>query len=431
MQSETALVRPRAALRSDALWLVAVLSAAFLLRLVWVALSPWEPLPGDDAFRYDFAARALAEGHGYIHLNGAPTAFWPPGYPLLLAGAYALFGQSVVVAQLLNVALGTATVGLVYLIGQRTLGPRAALIGAALVAGFPSLIFFSAVTLSEITFTFLALLAVYLLLVEAERPERRHLSLLIGAGLVLGYASLVRGQAMLLPLVFLPFWRRSGTGWSHIGDKLVALALGIGLIVAPWSIRNAVQMEAPVLIATNAGIDFWIGHHEGANGAGQRADELIFAYPELDTVEREVRVNAEGFKRGLAYALTHPLQELALPFQKLFWLYYNDEEGLEWNLGHGSQPFLDEYVREGLLSLSNVYYFAVLGFLALGAPLWFSLRHPGRLLLISLVVYWTAVHLVFFGDARFHAPIVPLIALLAALPWVALWSGRPPWTRPA
>jgi hypothetical protein len=81
-------------------------------------------------------------------------------------------------------------------------------------------------------------------------------------------------------------------------------------------------------------------------------------------------------------------------------------------------------VREALLGLSNVYYFTVLGLVALGLPLWASRREPGRVLLISLVGYWTLIHLAFFADPRFHAPIMPIAALLAALPLAALLSDR-------
>ena len=414
-----------AAVRSRAGQLALILVFALGVRLLWVFVTGWEPTPDDDAFRYDFAARALAEGRGYVHLDGTPTAFWPPGYPLLLTAAYVLFGESVQTAQLANVALGTATVALVYLIGRRTLGANAGLIGAAIVAAFPSLVFFTGVTLSEIAFTFLALLGVYLLIVEAQSERPLDLRLLLAAGLVLGLASLVRGQALLLPLVLVPFWLRSGVDWPLIGRRLVAIALGLGLIVAPWTVRNAVQMDAPVLIATNAGVDFWIGHHDNATGdfGTFGSNELVYRYPELTPTEREVRVNSDGFREGLTYAVTHPAQELALPFKKLFYLYYNDEEGLKWNEGHGGQSFLSAPAREALLSLSNVYYFAVLGLAVLGLPLWASRRDPGRLLLVSLVAYWTVIHLVFFADPRFHAPIMPIAALFAALPLATLWSN--------
>ncbi len=74
--------------------------------------------------------------------------------------------------------------------------------------------------------------------------------------------------------------------------------------------------------------------------------------------------------------------------------------------------------------LSNTYYLAVLGFFALGIRRWFSLRDPGRVLLISVVGYFTLVHVIFFGDPRFHAPIMPVVAMLAAVPIVALWPAR-------
>lgn len=421
---------PMSAFRSRTVWLAIILASAFALRLAWVIFTDWQPLPDDDAFRYDFAARALVNGEGYIHLNGAATAFWPPGYPLLLAMVYWLFGQEIIVAQLLNVALSTATVALIYLIGRRTLGTAPAIVGAAIVAGFPSLIFFTGVTLSEVAFTFLALLGIYLLVLEAQSGGRDTL-LLVTAGLVLGLATLTRGQALLLPIVVIPFWLLTGIDRRGVALRLAAVGLGIGLIVGPWTIRNAIELDAPVFISTNAGVDFWIGHHEGAAGnfGATGGDELVFSHPELNTTEREVRINTEGFREGLEFAVTHPGQELALPFQKLFWLYYNDEEGLRWNDGHGAQTFMSSDLREALLALSNVYYFAMLGFVALGARLWLSKREPGRVLLISLVAYWTLVHMAFFADPRFHAPIMPVAALLAAPALVALWSRRVPWMR--
>jgi hypothetical protein len=212
----------------------------------------------------------------------------------------------------------------------------------------------------------------------------------------------------------------------------LALFLGIGLIVAPWSIRNSIELQSPVFIATNAGVDFWIGHHESARGdfGATGGDPLVFRYPELSSVEREVRVNQEGFREGLSYAVTNPGHELILPFQKLFWLYHNDQEGLAWNIGHGGQPFLGGAARNLLLFISDTYYFAVFAFLIFGIRLWFAVRDPGRLLLMSLVGYWTLVHLVFFADPRFHAPIMPVVALLAAPALVSFWEGRPAWARP-
>jgi 4-amino-4-deoxy-L-arabinose transferase-like glycosyltransferase len=422
----------KTSIRERVTWLVGIVAFGFALRLLWITVTGWRPTPDDDAYRYDLAARALVDGAGYIHIDGSPTAFWPPGYPLILATAYQFLGDQIAVAQLLNVVLGTATIALTYLIGRRTLGARPALVGAGIVALFPSLIFFTGVTLSEVTFTFLALLGMYLLLVEAQQGPERDLRLLIGAGLVLGLATLTRGQAFLLPLVMVPFWLRNGLTRPLIFERLVAIVLGIGIIVAPWTIRNAAQLGSPVFISTNAGIDLWMGHNDDANGAGGlgAGQQLVYRHPDLDPVEREVRVNAEAVRESIAFAFTHPHEEIILPFQKFFWLYYNDEEGLKWNDGHGGQHFMSSGARQSLVALSNIYYFAMLGLVALGFRRWFSLKDSGKLLLITLIAYWTLVHMVFFGDPRFHAPIMPIAALLAAPALVALWSGKEPWGRP-
>jgi 4-amino-4-deoxy-L-arabinose transferase-like glycosyltransferase len=344
-----------------------------------------------------------------------------------------VFGQHVIVAQLLNIVFGTATVLLVYLIGRRLFDHPVALLAAGVVACFPSLVFFTGVTLSETAFTFWALLAIFLLIVEAlpsplrggagggvgllrtSSLELRGILVLLLAGVVLGMAALTRGQALLLPLVLVPFWLRSSVSWRAIGVKVGLLAIGIALIVTPWTVRNAVQLDSPVLISTNAGVDLWIGHHDSANGNFNFAEPIVVSHPELSSVAREVHAHNEGFRKALGYAVTHPLRELVLPFKKLFWLYYDDREGLRWNEGHGGQDFLSGPLREGLIALSNVYYFALGGLVVLGVRRWFSTRDPARLLLLSLLVYWTAIHLVFFGNPRFHAPIMPVVALLAAL----------------
>lgn len=395
--------------------LAAILLAALAFRLTWIAYSDWRPLPDDDAFRYDFAAHALAQGKGYIfHLNGEPTAFWPPGYSLILSSVYTVFGYGLAGAQALNVVLALASVWLVYLIGRRLLGVPAALAAAAIVACFPSLVFFTNMTLSEVTFTWLTLLAVYLVVRDAQRVSGRWLAL-AAAGVVLGLASLTRGQALLLPLAFIPFWLRSGLSRAVVTRKLALLALGMAILVGAWTVRNTIQMHAPVLISTSSGIDFWVGHHAAANGTDGISHRYIPShdYPELSGPEREARISNDAFRDGLSYAFTHPRREVELTFKKLYWLYYRDDEAVLWSEAHYDRPFLQRDVRQRLFDLSNRYYYAVLALCALGIAGPFSARAASRSLLVALLAYWTLVHLAFFADPRFHAPALPVMALLA------------------
>jgi 4-amino-4-deoxy-L-arabinose transferase-like glycosyltransferase len=408
--------RWREALSASSLALAVIVTVALGLRLAWIAYSNWRPLPDDDAFRYDWFARNLADGAGFVHLNGEPTAFWPPGYPLLVAPLYRLLGADPLWAQLLNAFLGAGTAPLTFALGRRAFGERAGLLAAGIVALFPSLILFAGVTLSETAFTFFALLALWLLVIEQGRGPLRAPTLALAGG-VLGFAALIRGQALLLPLIALPFWRLASGDWRSAARRFVVVAGFALLLVTPWTIRNAIQMNAFVPISTNAGVDLWIGHHDGASGRGQMADALVYSRPDLDSVAGEVAVNAEGFRQAIRFALEQPLTELELLPRKLYYLYYHDEEGLRWNDGHGGQPWMDPNVWRFLRWLSNAYYYGALALFAAGVAMaWKRLPIPALTLVASTIVYWTAVHLVFFGDPRFHAPAMPLFAIFAAVP---------------
>jgi len=422
--------------------IAAIVLLALALRLGWIAYASFTPTLSDDAGRYDLLGRSLADNAGYINPNGTTTMFWPPGYPLVLASVYKLWPEGalgdheVSAALALNAVLGAATVLLVYAIGRRAFDDRTAMLGALLTALFPSLIFLTGVTLTETLFTFLALLAVWLIIELDDRRDGAHLDgapragsagfqpasrrpggsllLLAVTGVVIGFAALVRGQALLLPLVALPFW------WRATGRLRDALLRAAGtaaiamLVVAPWTVRNYDVSGSLVVISSNAGVDFYIGHSPGADGRGRIVDDLVFRYPDRPQPEAEVQINRDGFREGIEYAAKHPLREVTLSARKLFWLYDRDDEALKWNEAHGEHRFLSAAARTTLAAVSNVYYWLVLALAVAGIRSWLSLRDPARLLLVSLVAYWTLVHVAFFGDPRFHASIMPVVALFAA-----------------
>lgn len=408
--------------------LAILFAVALVVRLGWIAYADFVPTLNDDAGRYDLLGRSLADAAGYVNPNGSTTMFWPPGYPFLLAAVYKLWpaslfgGHEVTAALAVNAALGAATALLVYAIGRRAFDERIALGGAAITALFPSLVFFAGVTLSETAFTFFALLGV-LLLVESEALHDRWL--LVAAGGVIGFAALVRGQALLLPLVAVPFWLVATGGWRPALGRLAIVGGLTLLVIAPWTARNYVESGSLVLVSSNAGPDFYIGHSAGADGRGRKVDELVFRYPELPQPEAEARINRDGFNEGLDYLAWHPLREMELTARKLFWLYYRDDEALRWNESHGEHEFLVGGVRLALAALSNLYYWLVLGLALAGLAGWSWRRHPVRLLLVSLVAYWTLVHVAFFADPRFHAPMLPVLALFASAGAVAVLG----WVR--
>ena len=70
---------------------------ALVLRSVWVIAASRDGMPFNDTYFYDFGARMVAQGKGYLMAEGLPSAQWPPGYSTVLAGLYRVFGAHVLV----------------------------------------------------------------------------------------------------------------------------------------------------------------------------------------------------------------------------------------------------------------------------------------------------------------------------------------------
>jgi 4-amino-4-deoxy-L-arabinose transferase-like glycosyltransferase len=236
--------------------LAAILVAAALLRVGAIATDSGYS-PQNDAFEYDHYARSIAAGNGYSQSGylrqGGPTAIRGPGYPYLLGGLYALSADSRAVGRLAGAALGVLTVLLLYLIAKRIWGRRVGLITAALAAVFPPLVLLSRELWSESLFIPLELGAV--LCVLNFRRSGGLLRWAATAGALGGVALLTRNTAApLLVCVSL------GMLVAPIRPTLRSLrapfvVLGVAaLVIAPWTIRNAIEFGRLVPITTSTGI---------------------------------------------------------------------------------------------------------------------------------------------------------------------------------
>ena len=296
--------------------------------------------------------------------------------------------------------LAAGTVALVYGIGRRAFDARTAMIGAALYALMPSAIFFAGVTLSETAFTFALMLAIWLII---EAAVRRRPALLVAAGIAIGYATLIRGQAVLVPLVAVPFWLWMSAAGADRGDRRRAAkdVLARVLLVGALAARRCRAVVDPELHQSRlAGADLDERRRRllyralgGGGRRGRKVDALVFRYPELPPAHAEARISNDGFREGLKYAATHPAREVVLSVRKLFWLYYSDDEALRWTDGHGERHVLSHMVFRALSPLSDVYYWLLLALALVGVRRSLSLTRDDagatRLLLAVLVAYWT------------------------------------------
>jgi len=115
-------------LTPDRRTLLALFSLAFGLRVLFAAVFGGNPaiVPISDTYDYQIAAR-MAQDPSWISTPFSPKA---PGYLMLLASAFSIFGVSWWTAVGLNALLAGFTTFFIYRIGEKRIGPSAGLMAA-------------------------------------------------------------------------------------------------------------------------------------------------------------------------------------------------------------------------------------------------------------------------------------------------------------
>lgn len=400
-------------------WLVAILVLAAVPRIAWVLYAARHPQELHDPTFFFLFAGQIAQGDGYTLPDGSPTAYYPVGYPAALGGVFALVWHTPIpdnlrlAAGFFQVFLGVATVGLAFEAGRRLCSPAVGLLAALLLALFPNLIFHTATYLSETLFNFLVLAALVVLLSGDWRERRLEPWRLVLFGALLGLSALVRPISLLfLPLLPAAWWV-AGFGWRRWAGYPAAVLVVTAAVIAPWSIRNIIVMDAPVVISTNLGDNLCIGHNPNAPGFFH-LPSCLEGYEHLERPEYEVRRNDDNIERAIRFAREHPLFELKLLSRKAYYTWRHDHDGLGAVESYGDDRFLPSGLRTALERVADGYFFVVislggLGLVGLAWPL-----EARRLFFLLALLALAGIPLVFFGDARFHVPVMPLLVVAAA-----------------
>jgi 4-amino-4-deoxy-L-arabinose transferase-like glycosyltransferase len=266
-------------------------------------VAPWPPGIFNDEAYYHTLAKLIARGDGYVRPGEAfgqgllvPTAERPPLYPAAIA-VVDFIGGGADAQRLLGSVTGGVTIATVGVLGRRLVGPRAGLIAAGLAAGYPTLIAADGALMTESLYgmlTALALLAAYRL---RETPGAARAALLGG---ILGLAALARGEALLLfPLLLIPLLRRP----RALATAAVA-ALAFAVVIAPWTVRNWIELDHPVLVATEGGQTLAGANCDQAYH-GDRIGTWVFTCVHLAPGGDEVTEGNQAAREGLDYARDH------------------------------------------------------------------------------------------------------------------------------
>jgi hypothetical protein len=450
-----------------------LLAAAFILtilsRLAFILL-PRVPLQTKavtsvgDSREYIALAHNLATSHAFTRDTVPPfrpELFRTPLYPLLLALPFIVHRPSfIVLALVLQLLLSLLTVWLTRRLAlELGLAPVTASFAALLVGLSPNLAFLSSKLISESLFTPLLLISV--LLLNRYRLAGRAVDL-TGAGVCSGLLILTRPIATYFPLVialyfvFRPPIPRPIAHRSWLVPPVLFLACA-SVIVAPWVIRNGRKAgrhiistasehniylyDAATVFASQKGItipqarDVMKAEAENEFGPIDTTDEATM-WNKLATVARrhlfrKPALFAPVWLFGVAADFLNPISVgpllihsgaspaagsanlLQSSLAQLVKGKVTQAFKTAWKVRVGGAPTF-VLVALGLASLFNLIliWFGLAGL--------FMRRSSGLHWLLLPVIYFTFVTGT-VGDARFRAPIEPLLCIFAAVALV-----RPP-----
>jgi 4-amino-4-deoxy-L-arabinose transferase-like glycosyltransferase len=387
--------------RKELIGLGIVLLVAFAIRLTYFFINKnqnplfFHPIL-DSLYHHDWATDILSG-----NFWGNEVYFRAPLYPYLLAFLYKVSGSSIGFAVFIQHMIGTATVFLTYVLAREYFRPAVALTAAAIAALYWPLIYFEG---DLLIVTLIVALDTLLLWLVAAGLRRKDTKLVIAAGAIMGVSAIAR-PSILIFLLAMP--------WIVHFAKHGAL------------VRNYIVGKDFVPIASQGGVNFYIGNNAQSNGSqalvpGARGDLYGTHQGAIELAEQDVghklkpsQVSNYYMRKGMDFIVYSPGAALSLTMQKFYFFW----GGVERSNNKYIQFFWKQFGL-GAIPLIGFWFVGPLG-LCGGVLLW-RRRRDLALLYLFVLTYMIGV-VVFFVNARFRLPIVPALIVLAAYAAVHLF----------
>jgi hypothetical protein len=228
----------------------------------------------------------VAQGHGFrTPLDPSPsaevTAWVPPGYPLVAAAAFKLFGIESTASFRVLIELNCVCYGLmvagVFVIGQMTMCRPAGLIGAALVVANPLyLLLVHRIWDTYIAQALLVWLTVAALQSSAVGATWKRLAI-VGVGL--GVLVQFNGSFVFVAPVLVWMAVRDAPLKRWIPLAAVS-AIAFGVVLLPWTARNYVRFHQLMYVRRGAELEMYLGNRPNSTGWQDLTDHPAVYAPE-------------------------------------------------------------------------------------------------------------------------------------------------------
>jgi 4-amino-4-deoxy-L-arabinose transferase-like glycosyltransferase len=419
-------------------WAVAIIVSGIVARVGWAAwIAHAEPLAvrSPDTPGYVWPARALIDGGRFRLSPMDPTPMFArtPGYPAFLAAILWITDSEWAISPI-QAALSALAVVAIVLVGRRLVGLSAGLVAGTILVLDPLQFIASGTILTEgvASMTIVAIAVVGVLVFAVVQPRHVALGAVLGLGALVALATMVRPTMWLYPVVLLALLaiRLRGLPRRALVARLLLFMLPIVVVVGGWQFRNHWEVgswqlsgatgllvycsNAAEIEAREAGIsDDAARRRLGCPRSGEDPDGVCSSTAGWTCRIPDPDANGQGFddwnRKGLEIMADHPLQTARIMV-----------EGLVRQIaGPGIDTVRHYFNADASVPLA-------LGLFAWNAVLWAfagvgavaGLRSKHRAYWAFVIATIGYVILISAGDAagaRYRVPIIPMLALLAAL----------------
>jgi len=393
------------------------------VKLAWVLAYP--TVPRVDYLTFYKAAQMLADSWT---IDFHYVALFPHilGYSSFLSVFFAIFGDGLLVAPILNVILSAVGMLFIYDIGKRLLDERAAVIASLVWILYPSQTIYNTMVLSEPLYTTLILgFWAWMIRLHDKLAARRYGPLVasaLGASLLLAVIHSIRPLSWVLFLA-LAIWMVLALRW-YMGEGarkltfLLVTAGGLWILglAVDWFFVSRLGEKA----ATTVGFNVYVGFNEASRGRWNQEDsDHLFRYVRENPHWTADDVQRKMMEDAIDRIMNGNIRFMSLFYDKLHYLWGEDAMAFRYS---------DLPKQEAAyMTVSNAYYIVSILFSIIGLVLLIRQnRRSAALMLCLFMLGLTAAHLIAEVAYRYHYSGTAVLSILAGVGVIKLYGLRLP-----
>ncbi|HLC55047.1 MAG TPA: glycosyltransferase family 39 protein [Candidatus Nanoarchaeia archaeon] len=359
-------------------WVWILVGIALVIRLLMLTLH--QAVEIDGAY-YIAMGENFIHGNGLKDIEGNVNTVFMPLYPILVGIISFLIKNGEMAARLISVIFGALLVLPVYGLAKRFYNEKIALLAALIIAVYPALAYISTIAYADSLYIFLITSAMYFGYQSLQTGKARHY-LATGACFSLAYLARPEGW-VYIPLVAAYMLWHKREHWKNAIKPVLSLLIIALLIALPYFIFSYAQ-AGDFSLSSKGYVIYKFRAYEPFS---QEYESSIFS---LNKAKDDILLNPYKVKGSL-------IQEILANSQAFMLRYFS---GL---------------FKELYLVIPKVYPFIIFSLFAFFLRRWNREELKKESYLLMLVAYPLLFYPVFWVEARYMLPVIPVMTI---------WAGK-------